>query len=309
MMIHFKFRVILIVATLAANNAFSQIYCPTEESFNGPVIFVKETLSQLPQSVIDNKGVLKTVSHSNYKVRNSFVLEKQITGINGGQGCRCTMSYSNNGLLLEKTTYNSRNEVDTKFINSWNKNRIIRVDRYNQKDQIYSSTVNNIDPLKLLTISKELVDGHEEDFILTELNSSLQPIIIFTLDDELKSRMLISTIAYDSLGRIQQKENWNYNRSKYQRVEYQYDSLDRMINGLQYDSEGNLFGSDSLVYDANSNIIFNRSYNFHINNWTNEFYKYQFDEYGNILVKETWYKIMDDEHMASRIIREYKYKK
>jgi len=208
--------------------------------------------------------------------------------------------------LSEKYSFNSNNEVDTKFVNTWDKDRIVRVERYDKNNQLRSTTVKILDSIKHTELSKEIFENHEENKILIDLNTFYEPTKIYSIGGS-EVRSLLSTFEYDSVQRLKINENWNYNRSRYQRVEYQYDSLNRITLGLQFNITGELIGTDSLVYDRYFNLIYNRSFAFYADEWSNESYSYKYDAFGNILLKETWLLIGENKYLISRIHRVYQY--
>lgn len=288
----------------------AQIYCPAEETFNGPVIYVKESVYKLHnRSVIGSYDepeldTIRLFEKALIRVNNGLIIEKQILGANDSPYCHCTKTYASADQPIEKTTFNYNGKIDTRIVNTWENGLLTRIDRYNVKDSLYSSTVCIRN--EFIEISKELVDDIEDNIIYTELNHRNQPLKSYTIDS-LGSKKLFAEFEYDTLGRISSTHIWNTDKKYDQHFFTFYDSIGRVNRRDWFDRDGNFMVTDSLVYDSNSNIVFERSYDFIKGYSTSNFYKYHFDQYGNILIKENWTIYYDRKQLTSRILREYTY--
>ena len=306
-------RLFLLLSIFHIDFALSQIYCAAEELFYGPVISVEERIYRQPgvfygvftdrDRQIDTFGL---VERSIIEVANGRVTEKRKYGAKGDRGCACSKTYFANGMLMEKTTFNSNDKIDTRIVHKMDSNRLVRIDRYNQQGEIFSSTVYFHDTLTNTNVSKELFDDHEENIILTELNADNQPIKQYTVDNAGR-RELFAINSYDSLKRTHVSMTWNADKTYYEHLVNEYDSLDRVIRIERYDSENKFLGSDSIVYDWNSNIVFNRSYDLIHASWSSYSYQYQYDQYNNFIIKEKWLVFQDEKILKERMVREYVY--
>lgn len=289
---------------------YAQIYCPAEETFKGPVIYVKESVYKLPEishlrrNNETDLDTIKLTKKALIRVNNGLIIEKQILGANDSPYCRCLKTYSLENQVLIKTTFNNNGKIDTRIANTWENGHLVRIDRYNVKDSLYSSTVYVRD--ELIEISKELVGGEEENIIYTELNKMNQPLKRYTID-ALGTKKLFAEYEYDTLGRISATHVWNSDRAYDQHFLTYYDSIGRVNRRDWFDRDGNFMVADSLVYDSKSNIIFERSYDFIKGHSYSNYYEYQFDQFGNSLIKETWTLYHNRKLLTSRILREYTY--
>lgn len=310
MYLKYLLHILIPFCTLITESIYAQIYCPAEETFKGPIIYVKESVYKLPnRSIIGSydESELDTIRLSEkalIQVKNGLIIEKQILGANDSPYCHCTKTYTSMDQPLEKTTFNYNEKIDTRIVNTWENGLLTRIDRYNVKDSLYSSTVYLRD--ELIEISKELVDDIEEDIIYTELNHRNQPLKRYTID-ALGSKKLFAEFEYDTLDRITTTHVWNTDRKYDQHFLTYYDSIGRVNKRDWFDRDGNFMVTDSLVYDSYSNIIFERSYDFIKGYSSSNFYEYQFDQYGNILIKENWTIYYDRKQLTSRILKEYTY--
>ena len=309
MYLKYLLQILILFCTLITECIYAQIYCPAEETFNGPVVFVNETIYKLPErrvlsSYNETEDTIRLTEKALIRVNNGLIIEKQVLGANDSPFCRCTKTYTSEDQPLIKTTFNYYGKVDTRIVNTWENGLLTRIDRYNVKDSLYSSTVYLRD--ELIEISKELVDGNEENIIYTELNNRNQPLKRYTID-ALGSKKLFTELKYDSIGRLSSTHVWNSDRKYDQHFLTYYDSLGRVNRRDWFDRDGYSISTDSLVYDNNSNIIFERSYDFIKGYSSSNFYEYQFDLYGNILIKENWAIYYERKKLTSRILREYTY--
>ena len=310
MYLKYLLNILILFCPLITECIYAQIYCPAEETFNGPVIYVKETVYKLPERRLFGSydetelDTLRLTEKALIQVNNGLIIEKQVLGANDSPYCRCLKNYSSEDKLLVKTTFNYSGKIDTRIVNKWEDGLLTRINRYNVKDSLYSSTVYIRD--ELIEISKELVDGNDENIIYTELNNINQPLRRYTID-AFGSKKLFAEFEYDSLSRISSTHVWNADRKYDQHFMTYYDSLGRVNKREWFDRDSNSMLTDSLVYDNNSNIIFERSYDFIKGYSSSNFYEYQFDQYGNILIKENWTIYFDRKKLTSRILREYTY--
>lgn len=294
---------------LLSGSTLAQIYCPTEERFKGPVNFVKESVFELPERHInynrsaDDSDSLRLMQESLSEVKNGLIIKKEIF-----DACSCKVTYSNDGHLLEKSTFNEYGKLDTKFVNTWNSNQIIRTDHYNTEDHFYSSTLILRDSIKRTALSKEVFENHEENVIYTTYNEHNQPLISYHLDS-LGSKKIFAEYNYDEFSRLLTTHIWNSDSTYDQHFISYYDSLNRTEKRDWYLRSGQFMGSDSIVYDKNSNIIYERTYDFINRQWSNCAYEIQTDQYLNILKKETWLIEDSGRILISQVVRSYIYEK
>lgn len=303
-------KIVMLCCFLLTEFAFSQIYCPVEESFLGPVVSVKETIYELPQHVVssaDHQDSLILTYHTFYTVENGRVTNKRILGASGSQKCRCTLSYTKDGNIHEKATYGSNDLVDTRVVNTWSNDQLVRIDRFDIHDSLYSSTVYIHDDKAHTLVSKEVFNDTEENVIYSELDQNDQPLRRY-MTDIAETKKLYAEFEYDSLGRVIVTHVWNYSRKYDQHFMTYYDSLGRVVKRDWFERDGVFKGADSIVYDQNSNVVFEHSYDFILGYWSTVHYKLQLDDYGNMVMKETWNEYLGSRELTSRIYWEYTYR-
>lgn len=294
--------------------ALGQIYCPSEEQFQGPVSEVVEKVYEIP---VRHEGVfiiggkmetdtLELSSQSRYTVQNGQITARQMKDLLGVQSCRCALSYNSDGQLLEKNTYRSNDTLDTRWVQLWNEGRIVESQLYDKSGNCYSRRVYKFDELKREEISREVFETHDEDIVIKTFNEANQ-IIRQYLVDSLGNKKLYMEKTYDSLGNNTETHLWNVSPRYDQHYINHFDSKNRVIRRDWFDRDGKAKGSDSLVYDTLSNLTYEHAYDFISGNWTTNCYSYEYDDYGNFVLKERWKVIMDEKTIQTRIVRKYTY--
>lgn len=289
---------IFFTISLVSGFIYGQIYCPTNDSFTGNVKNIStNTYSKEPKVLIGIELDSLTLTESSIaEIQYGRVVQKSIFYKNGNLKCRCTKNYNTINKLVNHTTFAHDNAVDRKIIYTWKFERLIKTEYFNRENQMFSTIIYERDSIHYFIRSKEVFDGEIDNHYYTELNESYLPIRRYSID-KAGNKLLFEVTEYDTLNRIKKKTDWNNDKSRFDMLIFSYDSLDRFIAGKRYNQEGTYIGADSLVYDQYSNVIFSHLYDSYSKNWTTRYFNYEYDNYGNYIVKKEWV-----EHFGTRTL-------